>query len=53
MNNIHENYRSIGLAHIKQVRRMMNEGRYVADCKRIIKQAQRDLADKRAAMKHL
>lgn len=44
MQNTHPNYRYLVLAHISQVRMMMREGRHVTDCRRIIKEAQRDLA---------
>lgn len=48
--NIHPNYRALGLAHIRQVRMMLREGRYTDDCRDIIKAAQKDLADKRKAL---
>lgn len=45
--NIHPNWRSIGLAYIRQVRRTLKEGRYTASCLRVIKETQRDLLSKR------
>lgn len=49
--NIHPNFRRIGLAHIRQVRRMAREGRYTADAHAIIKRAQADLLDKRQRLR--
>lgn len=49
--NIHPEYRALGLAHLRQVRMMLRENRYVIDCKRIIKEEQQVLARKRAALR--
>ncbi len=48
--NIHPNYRSIGLHHIRQLRRMICEGRYTIDARNAIKAEQRDLLSKRRAL---
>ena len=48
--NIHPNWRSLGLAHIRMVRATLRSGRYAIDCKRIIKEAQRDLLSKRRTL---
>lgn len=45
--NIHPNWRNLSLGHIKMVRCMLREGRYTVDCRRIIKEAQRDMLWKR------
>ena len=41
--NIHPRWRKLELSHIRQVRMLMRTGRYQADCRRIIKEAQRSL----------
>ncbi|HHH46065.1 MAG TPA: hypothetical protein ENK53_03530 [Thiotrichales bacterium] len=48
--NIHPNFRSIGLHHIRQLRRMIRENRYVPDAKSAIKRAQLDLLSKRRVL---
>ncbi len=48
--NIHPNYRSIGLHHIRGLRRLIREGRYTIDARNAIKAEQIDLLFKRRAL---
>ena len=48
--NIHPNYRGLWLAHIRQTRRMLREGRYTADYTTRIKNAQRAMLAARRAL---
>lgn len=48
--NIHPNWRALALTHIRMVRQMLRDGREITDCRRIIKNAQRDMVYCRKAI---